>query len=97
MPPQAPPQMMIESAAYFEARDMPERAVTLYQKGGNLSKAVDLCFRCRLFDALRDIADSLSNDSDPALLQRCAEFFLDHGQYEKTVRRLAAAARAPHS
>merc|ERR1719453_1511784 len=82
---QAPPRLMVEAAEYFEARGMPEKAVSLFQKGGNTTKALDLCFRSRLFDALREIADSLSSETDPTLLNRCAEFFLDHGQYEKTV------------
>ena len=57
----------------------------LYQKpsgapdqAGNTGRAIDLCFRHRLFDGLRDIADSLSASAeraDPALLQRCADFF----------------------
>jgi len=91
---QAPPRLMLEAASYFEECNMPEKAVTLYQKSGNTAKALDLCFRCRLFDALRDISDSLSAESDPQLLQRCAEFFLDHGQYEKTVHLFAAAGDA---
>ena len=47
---QAPPKMMAESAAYFEERNMPAQAVELYQKAGNTSRAIDLCFRHRLFD-----------------------------------------------
>jgi len=81
--------MMVESAAYFEERGMMAQAVELYQKAGNTGRAIDLCFRHRLFDGLRDIADSLSASAeraDPALLQRCADFFLDHGQYDKAVR-----------
>lgn len=49
-------------------------------------QAVDLCFRSRLFDALRDITRNLGSDTDPHLLKQCAEFFLDHGQYERTVQ-----------
>jgi intraflagellar transport protein 140 len=70
---------------------MPEKAVLLFQKGGNLSRAVELCFRSRLFDALREIADALTAETDPQLLQSCAEFFLDHGQYAKTVHLFAVA------
>lgn len=57
---------------------MPDKAVALYQKGGNLSKAVDLCFRARSYDALRDIAECMDATTDPQLLHCCAEFFLDH-------------------
>jgi hypothetical protein len=63
----------------------------LYQKGGNTAKAVELCFRSRLFDQLREIAETLPADADPFLIHRCAEFFLDHGQYEKTVRLFSIA------
>jgi intraflagellar transport protein 140 len=54
---------------------MPDKAVALYQKGGNLSKAVDLCFRARSYDALRDIAECMDATTDPQLLHCCAEFF----------------------
>jgi len=87
----AAPRQMLEAAAYFESRGQEDRAVGLYQKGGNVPKAVELCFRCRLFDQLREIAETLPSDADPALIHRCAEFFLDHGQYEKTVRLFAVA------
>ena len=68
---QAPPKLMVESAAYFEERNMPDKAVSLYQKAGNVSRAIDLCFRHRLFESLRGIADSLSANTDPQLLHRC--------------------------
>ena len=85
----APPKQLVEAAEYFEAQGQAERAVALYQKGGNVGKAVELCFRMRLFDQLRSIADSLGSDAEPALISRCAEFFLDHGQYEKTVQSIS--------
>lgn len=55
----AAPRQMLEAAAYFESRGQEDRAVGLYQKGGNVPKAVELCFRCRLFDQLREIAETL--------------------------------------
>merc|ERR1719197_2193934 len=87
----APPKQMCEAAAYFESRGQEDRAVTLYVKSGQVVKAVELCFKCRLFDQLREIAETLPSDADAALLHRCAEFFLDHGQYEKTVRLFSIA------
>lgn len=54
-------------------------------------QAIDLCFRSRLFGALRDIAQTLDSDTDPQLLHRCAEFFLDHGQYDRTVHLFTVA------
>lgn len=87
----APPKQMSEAASYFEARGQEDRAVMLYVKGGQVAKAVEICFRARLFDQLREITEQLPADSDPSLLNRCAEFFLDHGQYEKTVRLFTVA------
>ena len=144
----APSRNMSEAATYFEEQGQPDRAVALYQKSGNIAKAVELCFKAssspieseprssssaqppvlpcakslplphsrpsprpscpspapeptpdsppwmaqaRLFEQLRDVAENLPADSDPALIQRCAEFFMDHGQYEKTVRLFAVA------
>jgi hypothetical protein len=34
-------------------------AVSLYQKSGAVTKALNLCFRAKLFDDLRQIADSI--------------------------------------
>ena len=65
----------------------------LYQQGGQLAKAVELCFRFSLFEQLSSISEKLPPDSDPALITRCAEFFLDHGQWDKTVTLFAAAGQ----
>jgi len=50
-------------------------AVQLYQKAGQSSKALELCFSAKLFDSLRLIADDLTADTDPALMGKVA--FLD--------------------
>lgn len=63
----------------------------MYKKSGNQSKALDLCFSARLFDALQSIADELDTSSDPALLARCAAFFEANGELAKAVRLLVMA------
>ena len=85
--------IMIDAAQYLDKKGLHEKAVLLYQRGGNVPRALDLCFRAQLFDMLRRIADSLqSGDGDdsvgssPEILNRCADFFVDHGQYEKAVQ-----------
>jgi len=50
---------MIETAKYLESKGLNEDAVALYQKGGNIPRALDLCFRSELFDQLTSIADGL--------------------------------------
>ena len=87
------PKVMISSAKYFESKGSVQQAVQLYQHAGRLSKALDLCFRARLFDELRNIADDLAAQSGkeggakvaPETLTKCASFLMEHGQYDKAV------------
>ena len=86
---------MIDAAQYLDRKGVHDKAVLLYQRGGNVPRALDLCFRAQLFDMLRRIADSLQDEDDegtsdsvrssPEILKRCANFFVDHGQYDKAV------------
>lgn len=80
---------MAQAAKYYEQRNQPSKAVLLYQKAGHQKRALELCFNARLFDALRKIADDLSADSDPEILAKCAEFFMQHQQHEKAVHLLS--------
>lgn len=56
-----------------------------------LHKALDLAFKTQQFDTLQQIATDLDSESDPALIQKCAEFFVSNQQYEKAVDLLAIA------
>lgn len=47
---QAPDPIKIDAALFFEEKGMMEKAVLLYQKGGYVAKAMDLCFRAQLFE-----------------------------------------------
>ena len=87
---QAEPATKLGAAGYFEAKGMADRAIILYHRGGRTAKAVDLAFATESFDALRELAESLDSNTDPALLTRCSSFFLDHGQYDKAVSLLIA-------
>eukprot|EP01006_Ploeotia_vitrea_P023897 TRINITY_DN56570_c0_g3_i1.p1 TRINITY_DN56570_c0_g3~~TRINITY_DN56570_c0_g3_i1.p1 ORF type:complete len:722 (+),score=428.01 TRINITY_DN56570_c0_g3_i1:176-2167(+) len=83
----------VEAARYFEERQIWDKAVLLYQKGGRAQRAVELCFRSGNYDALRQIADDLGPQTDPALLVRCAEFFMQHRQFDKAVTMYIDAKR----
>mmetsp|Transcript_17764 Transcript_17764/g.41776 ORF Transcript_17764/g.41776 Transcript_17764/m.41776 type:complete len:1379 (+) Transcript_17764:96-4232(+) len=85
---QSPVRVMLETAQFFEGKNMMDQAVLLYQKAGNISKALDLCFRAKLFDSLRAMADGLGSDTDPALLAMVGDFFLANKQYDKAVQLL---------
>nr|XP_060642367.1 intraflagellar transport protein 140 homolog isoform X1 [Anolis sagrei ordinatus]XP_060642368.1 intraflagellar transport protein 140 homolog isoform X1 [Anolis sagrei ordinatus] len=88
------PEDMIEAARYYEGGgEQMDRAVMLYHKAGHLSKALELAFTTEQFAALQLIAEDLDEKSDPALLARCSDFFIEHGQYEKAVELLLAAKK----
>ncbi|KAJ1532231.1 hypothetical protein ONE63_000848 [Megalurothrips usitatus] len=85
------PRDQLEAAQYFETSEPPasEKAVLLYHRSGMLHKALDLAFRTQQFDALQLIAVDLTSSSDPALIQKCARFFVENNQYDKAVDLLA--------
>ncbi|XP_006874007.1 PREDICTED: intraflagellar transport protein 140 homolog [Chrysochloris asiatica] len=88
------PEDMIEAARYYEEKGTQmDRAVMLYHKAGHFSKALELAFATQQFGALQLIAEDLDEKSDPALLARCSDFFIEHGQYEKAVELLLAAKK----
>lgn len=90
------PHSSLVSLRYYESNPkFADKAISLYFKGGNLSKALDLCFQSRQFALLRDIAQSIDAEKvDPKLLTKCAEFFMEHGQFDKAVRMLVSGKKA---
>ncbi|XP_034526545.1 intraflagellar transport protein 140 homolog isoform X2 [Ailuropoda melanoleuca] len=88
------PEDMTEAALYYEDKgEHMDRAVMLYHKAGHFSKALELAFATQQFVALQLIAEDLDERSDPALLARCSDFFIEHSQYEKAVELLLAAKK----
>ena len=69
-----------------EVKSLLRNAILLYHKGGQVTLALELCFRSQLHESLRNIADDLGKDSSPELLARCADFFMSHGQFDKAVQ-----------
>ncbi|XP_042254080.1 intraflagellar transport protein 140 homolog [Thunnus maccoyii] len=88
------PEDMMEAACYYEEKGTHmDRAVSLYHKAGYVSKALELAFATQQFSALQLIAEDLNENSDPALLARCSDFFIKHSQFEKAVELLVAAKK----
>ncbi|KAL8008467.1 putative tetratricopeptide-like helical domain superfamily, WD40-repeat-containing [Plasmopara halstedii] len=81
------PVDMLDCAAYFERHREMEKAVHLYHKGGNVAKALDLCFQAQLFEELHHLTDELngSGNTSPTILKKCVDFFIANGQYAKAV------------
>lgn len=57
----------------------------LYEKAGYFGKALDLAIRTNQYNALQSITKQLSADTDPTMLAKAANFFLENQQYEKAV------------
>eukprot|EP01052_Picozoa_sp_SAG31_P069726 SAG31_NODE_28556_length_408_cov_0.977346_1_plen_107_part_10 len=60
------------------AKTFLRNAVLLYHKGGQVSTALDICFRAQLHEELRRVTDKLGKDTDPALMAQCADHFMRH-------------------
>ncbi|KAG8145550.1 putative Intraflagellar transport protein [Naja naja] len=87
-------------AKHLEAIAELNFAITYYEKSdthkfeaGHLSKALELAFATEQFAALQLVAEDLDEKSDPTLLARCSDFFIEHSQYEKAVKLLLAAKK----
>ncbi|XP_047485121.1 intraflagellar transport protein 140 homolog [Penaeus chinensis] len=83
----AGPQEQIDAARFFSSSERRQlsKAVMLYHKAGLLSKAVDLAFKSGQVSAVGQIASELDENADPALIQRCAQYFISNGQYDRAV------------
>ena len=62
-------------------------------QAGHFSKALDLAFQSKQFAALQGVSEDLDESTDPQLLQRCADFFIDNSQFDRAVDLLALAKR----
>ncbi|KAK2952539.1 putative Intraflagellar transport protein 140 [Blattamonas nauphoetae] len=82
---------MIKAGWYFEKKALFEKAFTLYRTAGSLNRAIDVCFKGNLQNQLHQIADDISSDADPTLLQQCATFFSSIGEFDKAFNMLIAA------
>ncbi|XP_078482947.1 intraflagellar transport protein 140 homolog [Ciona intestinalis] len=88
------PNDMIEAARHYEERpDTLDKAVMLYHKAGHFSRALELAFESKQFGALELISQDLDDSADPVLLERCAEFFTEHGQHERAVSMLVVVKK----
>ncbi|XP_059152845.1 intraflagellar transport protein 140 homolog [Physella acuta] len=84
------PEDIMEAARYYETKTgQQHKAVMMYHKAGNYSKALELAFTTKQYESLQQISSELDERADPELLQKCADFFLENGQYDKAVDMLA--------
>lgn len=97
--------LMLECAGHFEVRGELDKAIQLYHRGGDLVRAMDLCFKAGetagaptggrtnksealssvIFDMLNTIAHDLGANTNPQTLSKCAEFLVQHKQFDRAV------------
>ncbi|XP_011503227.1 PREDICTED: intraflagellar transport protein 140 homolog [Ceratosolen solmsi marchali] len=85
----APKQTQIDVAKFYEEIDQVDKAILLYHKAGFLKKALELAFKTQQFNALQLITMDVNADSDPELIEKCAEYFVQNSQIDKAVDLLA--------
>jgi len=87
-------QDMLDAARYYETvPGQEDKAVILYHKAGHTTKAVDLAFRANKYAELALITDGLTEKTDPKLIRRVADFFMENEQFDKAVDLLAVSKR----
>lgn len=95
--------LMVECAQHFESKGEHDKAMQLYHKGGDTARALELCFRIGeepgnahttlAYDMLNTIAQELGVTSSPQILARCADFLVQHQQFEKAIDLYVMAKR----
>lgn len=86
-------QSQIDVAKYYEENGQSDKAVLLYHKAGLLHKALDIAFNTKQYSALQLIIMDVNADSDPALIEKCADYFVENDQIEKAVDLLATGRK----
>ena len=88
------PSQMIACARYFERSGELDKAVQLFVKGGNTSKALDLCMHSvRSKDSdlgylFISLVDTLGDDAPKDIIDRCAQHLIKIGNHEKAIELL---------
>lgn len=59
-----------------------------HSQGGELSKALELCFQLQHYDVLQQIAEELDEDAGQDTVNMVAGYFTEHQQYDKAVQLL---------
>ncbi len=73
------------------------KCAILYQKCGNINKAIDLCINKKLFNQLKIITsnqiENNNNNIHPNIALKFSKYFMEYKQYEKAVHMLIIAKK----
>ena len=59
---------MLQSASYFERKGKFDKAVELYDQGGNKRKAMDIGMKRGLMDLVKNISSNMGDNEDPEVV-----------------------------
>jgi intraflagellar transport protein 140 len=82
---QASPQIMIQSAIYFEKKGKLDKSVQLYSRGGNKRRAMEIAMRHNLSHMIEDISAGVGDGDDPEVMKNSVDYLMQNGQYDKAV------------
>ena len=89
----APRPLIAKAAQHFMKKKDIRMAALLYHRAGRMNKALSLCLEHKSKDALDEIADSVKDGTDPAILEKCAEMFMQNKQYKRAANFFALARK----
>lgn len=79
-------KVMLQCAEYFERRNRLEQAVTLFDKGGNSKRAMNIAIKNERPDLMQNLSiNNTENLTDPDDIEKSAQFFEEHHQFDKAV------------
>ncbi|KAI8911808.1 hypothetical protein EDD86DRAFT_246061 [Gorgonomyces haynaldii] len=83
---QGTPKQMYTVAKYFEDLNLVEKAIPLYEKAGNVAKALQLCMEINNVPLMESIAHKLNPETDADLLHSIAEHLKSSGSDELALK-----------
>lgn len=89
----APRPLVAKAAQHFEKEKDIKTAALLFNRAGRMNKALHLCLEFNQIDALDIIADNVKDGTDPDILERCAEVFMNKQQFKRAAHFFALARR----
>lgn len=90
--------LMLSVAKYYDDQQCYDKAASLYYKGGNSGKAIDLCLRNKQYHMIDIITADLSPETtSPDVLKRCSDLYMERGDFAKAMNMLVKGRQVDHA
>lgn len=80
-------------ALYFEERGVFDKAASLYYKGGQVSKAIELSLESKQYNLLEIISTEMSTTDDVEIMAQVAKMYIEQREFVKAISFLVKAKR----